>query len=186
MSASKASGSDSTLIVVDVQPTFMKAIWETERVRARAEFLLRIAQIAGVPAIATEQYPERMGGTDPSLLPLLPDPPVGKMTFSCCGASSFLERLSATGRRQAVLVGIETHICVSQTAVDLLNAGYEVLVCPDAVSARTVEMHKLGMERMRDSGALPIHSEAVAYEWLGTASHPRFREALQIVKEFGP
>jgi nicotinamidase-related amidase len=183
MHASKARVADSILIVVDEQPSFMAGIWEWERVLARSLFLLRIARILNVPAIATEQYPERMGGTDASLLPFLPQPVVGKMTFSCCGAETFLSELDRLGRRQAILVGIETHICVSQTAVDLLNAGYEVVVCPDAVSARTVEMHKLGMERMRDSGVLPMHSESVAYEWMGSASHPRFREALAVVKE---
>jgi nicotinamidase-related amidase len=184
--AIKARSEDSVLVIVDIQPSFMKAIWEADRVLARAEFLLRVAQILGIPAIATEQYPERMGGTDPRLAPLLAENPLGKMSFSCCGIDSFVDTLLELGRNQIILVGIETHICVSQTAVDLLNTGHEVIVCPDAVSARTVEMHKLGMERMRDSGVLPMHSESVAYEWIGSAAHPRFREALQVVKEFGP
>lgn len=181
--AIKARHEDSILIIVDEQPSFMRTIWEADRVLRRTEFLLKIAGLASIPILATEQYPERMGGTNPVLLPFLPRAPFGKMTFSCCGCPPFVELLNETGRRQAILVGIETHICVSQTAVDLLNSGYEVIVCPDAVSARTVEMHKLGMERIRDSGVLPMHSESVAYEWLETAEHPAFREALKIVKE---
>lgn len=184
--AHKARSHDSILIVVDEQPAFMQAIWEADRVLRRTEFLLKIAGLASIPILATEQYPARMGGTNPRLLPLLPLAPFGKLTFSCCGCIPFVEELEKSGRRQAILVGIETHICVSQTAVDLLNSGYEVIVCPDAVSARTVEMHKLGMERMRDSGVLPMHSESVAYEWLETAAHPAFRDALKIVKEFAP
>ncbi|HVT12650.1 MAG TPA: isochorismatase family protein [Fimbriimonadaceae bacterium] len=181
--AIKARAADSILIVVDEQPSFMQAIWEAERVLRRTDFLLRIAALVGVPVLATEQYPRRMGGTNPLLMPFLLEAPFGKMSFSCCGCEAFMARLEETGRRQAILVGIETHICVSQTAADLLNSGFEVVVCPDAVSARTVEMHKLGMERMRDSGALPMHSESVAYEWMGTAEHPAFREALKVVKE---
>ncbi len=182
--AIKARAEDSILIVVDEQPSFMQTIWEAERVLRRTEFLLRIAALVGVPIVATEQYPSRMGGANPRLLPHIPEPPIGKMSFSCWGSEAFANRLERTGRRQPILVGIETHICVSQTAADLLNSGFEVVVCPDAVSARTVEMHKLGMERMRDSGALPMHSESVAYEWMGTADHPAFREALKIVKEY--
>lgn len=169
-------------MVVDVQPSFLKAIWERERVLRRTDFLLQIATLLGVPVLATEQVPERMGGTEPRLA--LPQPALAKKSFSCCGTPSFRDALEATGRKQIVLVGIETHICVSQTAADLLNQDFEVLVCPDAVSARTIEMHKLGMERMRDSRLLPIHTEAVAYEWMGAADHPEFREALKLVKQF--
>jgi len=79
-------------------------------------------------------------------------------------------------------VGIETHICVTLTALDLLKNGYGVFVCPDAVSSRTIEQHKLGMERMRDSGAIASHTETLAYEWMGTAESPVFREVLRLVK----
>lgn len=181
MPAIKARLEDSVLIVVDEQPTFMQGVWEADRVLRRTAFLLEIAKLLGVPVLGTEQNSSRMGGTDPRISDLIPGP-IAKMTFSCCGEPEFVRRLELSGRRQAILVGVETHICVSQTAVDLLNEDYEVIVCPDSVSARTVEMHKLGMERLRDSGALPMHSEAVAYEWLETAEHPLFREALKIVK----
>jgi nicotinamidase-related amidase len=184
MPAVKARASDSVLLVVDEQPTFMQSIWEADRVLRRTEFLLRIAAIMEVPIFATEQYPERMGSTNSKIAALLPKPAFGKMSFSCAGCEPLLIELENTGRRQVILVGVETHICVSQSAADLVNAGYEVVVCPDAVSARTVEMHKLGMERMRDSGVLPMHTEAVAYEWLDTANHPKFRDALKLVKEF--
>jgi nicotinamidase-related amidase len=138
-----------------------------------------------VPVVATEQYRERMGGTHESLMPhLASEDVIGKMSFSCCGCGEFMDRLRATGRTRAILVGIETHICVSGTALDLLEAGLEVAVCPDAVSARSLERHKLGMERIRDAGAAPIHTEAVLYEWMRTAEHERFRDALKLVKEF--
>jgi nicotinamidase-related amidase len=182
MPASKALAEASVLLVVDEQPAFMQSIWEADRVVRRTEFLLQVCSLLGVPSLATEQNRERMGGTNACLLLHLQRPPFGKMAFSCCGSVEFTTALKETGRRQVVLVGVETHICVSQTAIDLLNDGFEVMVCPDAVSARSVEMHKIGMERMRDSGVLPIHSEAVVYEWLGSAEHPAFRDALKLVK----
>lgn len=184
VNTTKADVTDSVLIVVDVQPSFMRDIWERDRVLARAEFLIRVANLLEVPVLTTEQYPQRMGGTDERLRGQLSDAVFPKMTFSCCGCDDFVDSLKGAGRKQAILIGIETHICVSQTAVDLLSQGYDVLVCPDAVSARSVEMHKLGMERMRDAGVLPIHTEAVAYEWMGTAEHEKFRDALKIVKAF--
>ena len=175
----------SVLIVVDIQPAFMAAIHEAERVREHSAFIISIANLLNIPVLATEQYAARMGGTDEEILRVLPEgcKPIDKMRFSCCGAPGFMEALGATFRRQVVLVGIETHICVSQTALDLLERGFHVAVCPDAVSARTLERHKLGMERLRDSGVMPAHTESVAYEWLGTAEHPKFRDALKIVKE---
>lgn len=173
---------NSVLVVVDIQPKFMAAIHEAERVSARSLFLTKVAKILEIPILATEQNMDRMGPTEPAIAALV-DQTFGKMCFSCGGCTPFMEALAATGRKQAILVGIETHICVSQTALDLQAAGYDVVVCPDSLSARTQDRHKLGMERMRDAGIVPIHTEAVAYEWLQTAEHPRFREALAVVKE---
>jgi len=172
------------VVVIDLQPSFLNGIFEAERVVDRSEFLIRTARLAGVPVLATEQYPSRMGGTHESLSGLIERTGVvGKMSFSCAACGPFVSLLESTGRRQVVLVGIETHICVSQTAHDLLARGYEVVVCPDAVSARTIDRHKLGMERIRDAGAIPAHSESVAYEWMGSADNEKFREMLKIVKE---
>jgi nicotinamidase-related amidase len=172
----------SVLLVVDVQPSFMKAIWEADRVLDRSTFLIEIARLTDVPVLASTQNAARMGGSAPEIDPLVGEP-VNKMSFSCAGSPQWMARLTALGRNQAVIVGIETHICVGQTADDLLTAGWEVVVCPDAVSARTPDRHKLGMERIRDAGAVPAHSEAVAYEWLGTAENPKFRQALELVKK---
>ena len=171
----------SVLVVVDVQEALANAIWEMDRVVNRSVFIIRVAKLLGVPVLATEQNPGKMGGTVAAIAEHL-DSPLAKMAFSACGSPEFARQIEATGRRTVVLAGIETHICVSQTAHDLLDLGYEVAVCPDAVSARSVERHKLGMERLRDAGAVPAHTESVAYEWLRTADHPTFREALQIVK----
>ena len=183
MSAIKLEPTRSVLIVVDVQPAFLRGIHESERVLARATFLARAAEALGVPVLATEQNPDRMGGTHPELAPHV-GAPFPKMTFSCIGCEDLVSAMEFTGRRQAVLVGIESHICVGQTAQDLLALGYEVAVCPDGVSAGSLEAHKLGMERMRDAGVVPVHTEAVAYEWMGTAEHGAFRQVLELVKRY--
>lgn len=183
MSAIKLDPTRSVLLVVDMQPAFLRGIHEVERVIARSTFIARVAESMGVPVLATEQNPDRMGGTHPELAPHT-GVPFPKMAFSCLGCEDLASALEFTGRRQAVIVGIESHICVGQTAQDLLAMGYEVAVCPDGISAGTLEAHKLGMERMRDAGVVPVHTEAVAYEWMGTADHFVFRQVLDLVKRY--
>jgi nicotinamidase-related amidase len=185
MALLQADPDQAVLAVIDLQPKFMAGIHEVERVMSRSQFLLKVARLVGVPVLASEQYPERMGGTDARVTSLLPlgAAPHGKMCFSCGGCASWMDALRTLKRRQVVILGIETHICVTLTALDLLKGGFDVFVCPDAVGSRSLEMHKLGMERMRDSGVMPSHTETIAYEWMRSAEHPRFREALEIVKE---
>jgi nicotinamidase-related amidase len=179
-----ANAVDSVLIVVDLQPSFLQAIHESERVLQRSEFLVRLAKLLDIPVLATEQYPERMGGTEERILSLLVTQPYAKMSFSCAGCEPFMATVAETGRRQAVLVGIETHICVSQTAHHLLDQGFEVIVAADAISSRSESANAIGFARMASAGAVIAHSESVAYEWMGSAEHPQFREALKLVKEF--
>jgi nicotinamidase-related amidase len=149
---------------------------------ARSRFLASIAALLDVPVLGTVQNPERMGGLDESIASFVLDPTEGKQAFSCMGCAPFVGRLEAMGREQVVLVGIETHICVSQTAHHLIDKGFEVAVCADAVSSRTQDRHLIGLERMRHAGVAVAHTESIAYEWMGGADHPKFREALLIVK----
>jgi nicotinamidase-related amidase len=145
---------------------------------------MKAANLIGVPVLVTEQNPLRMGETVESLASHAnPNTTFSKMSFSAWGCDEFRAEVERLGRKQIVLVGMETHICISLTADDLLEAGYQVVVCPDAVSSRTLERHKLGMERIRDAGAVPAHSESVVYEWIGSAASPTFKPILQIVKE---
>lgn len=171
------------LVVVDIQPKFMAAIHESDRVVRRSLFIAKASKALDIPVLATVQNPDRMGGFDERFLPLLEGEPSAKMAFSCWNSEEFQKRVEASERTSIVLVGIETHICVTLTALDLLQAGYRVFVCPDAVSSRSMEMHKLGMERIRDSGGIASHTETLVYEWMRSAEHPRFREVLQIVKD---
>jgi nicotinamidase-related amidase len=174
----------SILVVIDVQEKLLPAVWEAERVQRQIEFITRAARILGVPVLGTEQNPGKMGSTPSSVRDQFSDPAVAKMTFSAWADGSFRAALGDSGRNQVVLCGLETHICIGLTAFDLLDEGFDVVVCPDAVSARNVERHKLGMERIRDAGAVPAHTESVVYEWLGSAENPSFRTILGLVKEY--
>lgn len=175
------------LVVVDMQEPFLNAIFERERLTKNVELLCRAAAVLGVPIIATVQYAERMGGLIAEIKMALSGgaadvEPLDKLCFSCAGSPPFMAALQATGRKQVLLCGLETHICVSQTAHDLLHANYQVHVAADAVSSRTLERHKLGMERIRDAGARPCAAEAAAYEWLREAGTPEFKQVLALVR----
>ena len=179
------SREQAVLIVVDVQEAFLSVMHERERLAANVRLLVEAAVVLQVPVIATTQYAGRMGGLVPEVAALLPKPApttIDKMCFSCAGAEGFLDGLASLGRRQVLLCGLETHICVSQTALDLVHQGYQVHVAADAVSSRTLEKHKLGMERMRDSGVLPCAAEAAVYELLREAGTPAFKSLLPLVK----
>ncbi len=175
---------DSVVVVVDLQPSFLAAIHRRDEILKRSKFLLEVARSLMVPSMASEQYPERMGGTDESVASLIGGHPLSKMAFSCCGIQQFNDSLSSLGRKQTILVGIETHICVNQTAHHLVESGHEVIVCADAVSARSQEQHEIGLTRMRDIGVTIAHTESVAYEWMGGADHERFRDILNLVKAY--
>lgn len=172
----------SVLVVVDMQEPFLNAIYGRETLTANVLLLCHAAKILEIPIVATVQYASRMGQTVPEIAQVIGAEAVDKMCFSCAGSDAFVQAITATGRNQVLLCGVETHICVSQTAHDLLHAGFQVHVSPDAVSSRTVEKHKLGMERIRDAGIRPCATEAALYEWLYEAGTPEFKEILKLVK----
>ena len=176
---------DTLLVVVDMQEPFLRGIHDRERLTDNVRLLVQSAAVLGVPILPTVQYAERMGGLVPEIADVLPDPgavPLDKLCFSCAGSDDFLALLAATGRRQVLLCGVETHICVSQTALDLSYTGSQVHVAADAVSSRSLEKHKLGMERMRDSAVLPCAAEAAVYELLREAGTAEFKAILKLVK----
>lgn len=175
----------SILVVVDVQESLIGIIPEGARLAARVRFLVRCAAVLGIPVIATTQNAARLGRTVDLVHDALPgsSATLDKKSFSAFRDDAFRAALEASGRSQVVVCGVETHICVAQTAIDLRQAGYTVTVAADAAGARSVERHKLGMERIRDLGVLPAAAEAVAYEWLGEAGTHEFRAVLPLVKE---
>jgi len=176
--------SQSALIVVDLQDSFLAPIANNEAVLRRSRFLIEIARLLGVPVLATEQYATRMGRTSESIRAVLGDSAAtDKLCFSSCRSDEFWNQWENLGKSQAVIVGIETHICVNQTAQDFLARGCDVFVCEDATGSR-LDAHEGALKRLRHEGAVVAHTESVAYEWLERADTPEFREALAIVKRY--
>lgn len=179
-----AARDQSALLVIDLQPALLKAAFRGDVLLANCELLLRAARELRIPVLATEQYPERLGATEARIRELLGGvTPVGKMCFSSYRAEPVTQELDRTGRSTVVLCGMETHVCVSQTAHDLLGVGYTVHVPRDAVSSLSEESWRAGLEKMRDSGVVLATTEMLVYEWLGSAGTPEFRRLLPFVKE---
>ncbi|HRI43128.1 MAG TPA: isochorismatase family protein [Fimbriimonadaceae bacterium] len=183
MNDQTANSSESVVLAIDLQPSFLAAIPNADEVLRRSAFLLDVARFLEVPVLATTQVAPRMGGLDREIGARLGAKDIlDKQSFSCAGNEEFLKRLERSNQVQIVVCGIETHICVCQTTLDLLASEFDVFVVADAVSARSREAHEIGLRRMSDSGAFITHSESVAYEWLEASDHPRFREVLELVK----
>ena len=174
---------DTVLVVIDVQGKLAQLMHDKEELFKNIRTMILGAKALDVPILLTEQYPEGMGSTIPEIADLLDGvTPIAKTSFSCCGDDGFTEAFTTVGREQALLVGIETHICVWQTAYDLLESDYEVHVVADAVSSRKAENKHIGLENMRDSGAIMTCTETALFELLRVAEGPKFKEILKLVK----
>ncbi|MCS7012231.1 MAG: hydrolase [Chloroherpetonaceae bacterium] len=175
--------SQTALIVIDVQGKLATLMHDRETLFANLRRLIQGAKLLGIPIVLTEQYPQGLGETAPELKALMPDvSPITKMSFSCCGEVRFLDALRALQRRQMLVAGIESHICVYQTVRDLLREGYEVEVVADAVSSRSAENRALGLSRMKDMGATLTSTEMSLFELLREAGTPVFKEISKLVK----
>jgi nicotinamidase-related amidase len=171
------------LVIIDIQERLLPAIFEKERVTQNALRLINGATLLGVPIVATEQYRKGLGPTIPEIAAAIPGfAPLEKLTFSACGATGFTETLAAKGLNDIILCGIECHVCVCQTCLDLLDQDYRPMVVADAVSSRTPENYKLGLDRMRDSGAVIVSTEMVLFELLERADAASFKQILSLVK----
>jgi nicotinamidase-related amidase len=157
---------------------------QKETLFANLERMIKGAQVLDMPIIWTEQVPDKLGETTPEIGKLLLESarPISKVSFSCCGNEPFMAQLKTLHRQQILLTGIETHICVYQTALDLLNLGYEVEVVADAVSSRIAENKQLGLERMKEAGARLTSAEMALFELLRAAEGPQFKAITKIVK----
>jgi nicotinamidase-related amidase len=136
-----------------------------------------------VPVLATEQYPKGLGQTAAAIAERLPRPIPEKTAFSCFGAGEFGKQIATIGRSTALVVGIETHVCVMQTSLDLLDRGFRVAIPIDAVAARGMIDHDAALHRLEKAGALLTTSETVAFEWLGNANSPAFKAASALIQE---
>jgi len=177
----------SRLAVVDVQQRLAAAMRpeDRERVLRTTGRLLRAAALLGVPVHLTEQYPKGLGPTEPALAALLPPgtAPVAKTGFSCCAEPAFREAVCAEPRRQVVLAGMEAHVCVLQTALELLDLGLEVHVVEDAVCSRDPAHAANALARLRAEGVVVTNHESVLFEWLRDARHEAFRAVSALLKE---
>jgi nicotinamidase-related amidase len=170
----------AALVVVDVQEAFRKAVPDFESVARSAAVLLDGARALGIPIVVTEQYPKGLGSTVPEVAEHLPAAvrPIDKVRFSAAEADGF----DLDGRDQALICGIETHVCVNQTALDLLERGIEVHVASDAVGSRTDANRELGLHKMERAGATLSSVETALFELLGGSDAPEFKQVQELVK----
>ena len=174
---------NTALVLIDIQGKLAELMHEREALYRNLQILTKGAQALKLPILWLEQYPKGLGPTIPQVAELLPDQqPLAKTCFSACGLDAFRDPLRATGRRQILLAGIESHICVYQTARDLLDAGYHVEVVADAVSSRTAENGTLGLARMAQAGAEITGVEMCLFELLQQAGSAEFKKIATLVK----
>jgi nicotinamidase-related amidase len=169
----------AALVVIDMQEAFRPAVGEFDTVAHNAGVLVQGARELGLPVVVTEQYPQGLGETVPEVAEHLDGvEPIAKVSFSAAAADGF----DLEGRDQALVCGIESHVCVSQTAHDLLDRGVEVHVARDAVGSRTEENRELGLHKMEGSGAVLTSVETALFELLGAAGTDEFKQVQGLVK----
>ena len=171
------------LVIIDIQGNLAQAMSDKENLFANTVKLIKGFKALNLPIIVTEQIPQKLGNTLPQILTELGEVnPIAKESFSCWNEKYFKEQLEALSRRHVVLLGIETHVCVYQTALELLSNGYSVHLVSDAVSSRTPENRQTGINAMKSAGAQIASTEMVLFELLRSAADPKAREIFKIVK----
>ena len=187
MSALRLDPRESIVIVVDVQERLFSAMPElagNDLIRS-GTVLLQAASLLGVPAIATEQYPEKLGATLAPLaekLDALSAPRISKLDFSACREGAFVSSLAKLDRRTAIVIGMETHICVFQTVRDLAIRGFNVHVPIDGVASRRDDHRTTGLDLCRAAGATITTTETIAFDWLGRAGSDTFKQISKLIQ----
>lgn len=174
----------AALVVIDLQEGFRPIIPDFDETAERVSRLMEAARLLGIPTIVTEQYPKGLKHTVDSLQEQVAHAVavVPKTSFSCCGAGEFQERFAALQKKQAVLCGVETHICVMQTALDLLEQGFEVFVVADGCASRFPVNKQVGLERLARSGATIVTFEMTLFEWMRGSTCPQFKAVQNLVR----
>ena len=169
---------DSLLLIIDVQEKLAPAMASPREVINSCSQLLNVAKVLGVPCIITEQYSKGLGRTMVDLRGIVGDDfeYLEKLEFSCVKSSVVFDAIKKTNKKQIILAGVETHICITQTALDLKNAGYDVFVVSNACSSRDPIQNVLGLQRVMNNGVEVVSSEMVVFEWLGKAGTAEFKE----------
>ena len=171
------------LLVIDLQARLAPAIEAVDRVLDRAAFLLRCARHLGVPILATEQYPKGLGPTVPAIAELLePGETLEKIHFGCVDEPACAQRLTEAGRRQVVVLGTEAHVCVLQSVAALKDRGLAPFVVADAVGSRRAADKEAALARLAQAGVPVVTSEMVAFEWLGRAGTPEFKDLQALIR----
>jgi nicotinamidase-related amidase len=174
----------ATLVVIDVQEAFRKAVPSFADVARGAAALVRGAEATGVPILVTEQYPKGLGRTVPEVAEALPEgiEPIEKVCFSASEAEDF----DLGGRDQALVCGLEAHVCVNQTVLDLIDQGVEVHVPVDAVGSRFAQSREIGIEKARRAGAVITNVETALFELVGRAGTDEFKAIQRVVLDYAP
>ncbi len=179
------SRTESALLIVDVQEKLLGLISGWRRVVWNIGRLIDGAQLLGVPCTATEQYPQGLGPSHPDVAARLPERP-SKQRFSCVGCGSIPEQWAERGLTKIVVAGIETHVCILQTVLDLLSEGFRVYVVADAVGARHPVDHEIALRRMDSQGAILTTCESVLFEWCESSAAVEFKQVSQLIRQTPP
>lgn len=176
--------SDSILLIIDVQGRLLDASFNIESVRKNSAILAKSANLLDIPVFVTEQYPQGLGETIPEIKEALPKSSkiYNKLAFNAVLDMDLLADLKSLGRKDVILFGIETHICVYQTALGLLEAGFNVHIAKDACGTRFLDSSVTGIKCMREAGAQIKSCEMIVFELLKTAKHPKFKEIQALLK----
>lgn len=173
----------AALVIIDIQEKLFPHMAEKEQIAQNVAKLVRFAEIMKIPIVVTEQYPKGLGRTIPELRKLISGiQPIEKVEFNCFGSEEFRETLGKLEAKTLIITGMESHICVAQTAIDGLGNGYAICIVADAVSSRSLSDKAIAIERMGRIGVTLVSTEMLIYELLEKAGTPEFKEALKLVK----
>jgi nicotinamidase-related amidase len=174
---------DCCLVIVDVQGKLATLMYNGENLFKNIQILIRACKIMSIPILWCQQQPKALGSTVLEIANLLSDnQPINKTSFSCCGCEEFNSKLKSLNRSQILICGIEAHVCIYQTAVDLMNGGKEVHLITDAISSRTAENKQLAIERLKTEGVKLSSAEMAIFELVRTADYPQFKQVAALVK----
>jgi nicotinamidase-related amidase len=173
----------AALAVIDMQEAFRTVIPDFAETATRIGKAVQGAKLLEVPVVVTEQYPRGLKHTAAEILPHLPaDLPIEKLCFSSCGADEFVARLKASNLSQVLVCGIEAHICVAQTSLDLLAEGYQVFLLLDCITSRVPQSKEIALRRLVQAGAVPANLEMALFELMKTAASPQFKAVQDLIK----
>ncbi len=172
-----------SIVVIDVQGKLASLMYDRDALFKNIQILIKAAKILDIPILWCQQAPDALGPTVPEIAELLTDnEPINKASFSCCGDEKFISKLSSINRSQVLLTGIETHVCIYQTAVNLKEKGFAVNVIADAVSSRTLDNKQIALSKMQTMGVNISTTEMALFELLKTADHPHFKQIAKLVR----